>query len=177
MYTNEKRKILELFSAAAGIALAQTSLPESVLDADIRNLNGQSFRLRDGNPKVKVIFLLASWCGPCRFAAKDLNEIYKAYPKSDLDIIGLTNENPEGDYLKVKKFVCKNRIRFKVGWMNAETEKAFTHEKYPGLVPIILILDNKVQVDTKLIGYDFRKTPSKLIEVIKRILNTQDGND
>ena len=94
-----------------------------------------------------------------------------------MEIIGLTNESPKVDYLKVKKFVRKNRIRFKIGWLNAEMEKAFTHEKYPGLVPIILVLDNKAQVDTKLIGYDFRKTPTKLIEVIKRILNKQDGND
>ena len=162
--------------AFANSPRAQTSIPPSVLKSDIQSLKGESFRLGEGTSKVKIIFLLTSWCGPCRFAAKDLNQIYRAYPGSDVEIIGLTNENPLTDELKVRNFIRKNRMKFKVGWLNSEMEKVFTHEKYPGLVPIVLVLNSERQVDTKFIGYKIKVTPKKLIDTINRILNKDDGN-
>src|SRR5882724_9528998 len=161
--------LLVIISAFANTALAQTSLPPSVLKTDIRSLKGESFRLGEGNSKVKIIFLLASWCGPCRFAVKDLNQIHRAYPETDVEIVGLTNENPQTDEIKVRNFVRKNRVKFNVGWMNLEMERVFTHEKYPGLVPIIIVLNSERQVDTRLLGYKMKVTPNKLIEVVKRI--------
>jgi thiol-disulfide isomerase/thioredoxin len=167
--------LLVVSLALANSPRAQTSLPPSVLKADIQNLKGGSFRLSEGTAKVKIIFLWTSWCGPCRFAAKDLNQVYRAYPESDVEIIGLTNENPQADGLKVRNFVRKNRMKFKVGWLNSEMEKVFTREKYPGLVPIIVVLNGERQLDSKFIGYKIKVTPRKLIDIVDRIMNKDDG--
>jgi len=161
--------LILMVSAFAGTALAQTSLPADVLNTDIKDLKGESFRLTEGSSKVKIIFICASWARLCDFAAKDMNKFQKSYSKRGVAIIGLTNENPTADYVNVRKFVRRNKIKFRVGWMDAKMERTFTGEKHPGLVPMVIVLNQQHQVDSKFIGYSIRETPGKLSAVLNRL--------
>jgi peroxiredoxin len=161
--------LILIFLALSGTGLAQLSPPADVLNSDIKDLRGESFRLSEGSSKAKIIFICASWARLCDFAAKDMNKFQKSYSKRGVAIIGLTNENPTVDYVNVRKFIRRNKIKFKVGWMDAEMEKTLTDAKHPGLVPIVIVLNEQHNVDSKFIGYSIRETPSKLIAVLNRL--------
>ena len=163
-------RYLLLIVAFAPSVFAQTSVPEAVLTSNIRTVHGESFRLTDTSPHARILFICASWARLCDFAVKDMNRFKRIYAKRGVEVIGLTNQNPIKDGGAVKEFVRRNKIKFPIGWMNDEMEAAFTDRKYPGLVPIVIILDDHNRIDSKFVGYSIRETPNKIVAVLNRLI-------
>ncbi|MGH9755882.1 MAG: TlpA disulfide reductase family protein [Blastocatellia bacterium] len=104
-------------SAAPPIAL-----PESVTQANINLLNGQTIRLADYSGKVLVVDLWATWCGPCRREIPYLVKLAKEYKSRGVEVIGLTNEDPETDAELVKEFSEVFKINYPIGWADAKMQ-------------------------------------------------------
>jgi peroxiredoxin len=169
-----RRLLILLLFAVAFVpdVLGQESLPETVLNSEIRTLDGQSFRLTDTSPSAKILFVCASWARVCDFAVKDMNRFQRTYSARGVEIIGLTHESPASDEPKVRKFVRRNKIKFKIGWLNDEMEAALTDKQHPGLVPIVIILDSKQRIDSKFVGYSMWQTPNRIVAVLNRLKRT-----
>src|SRR5262249_13147860 len=76
--------------------------PPGPLDSRANNysipmLNGGSARLPDlvGNKKVVLVNFWATWCGPCRREIPELAALKKQFAGKDVEIIGLTVEEPD----------------------------------------------------------------------------------
>jgi hypothetical protein len=167
-----RRLLILLLFAVAFVpdVLGQESLPETVLNSEIRTLGGPSFRLTDTSPSAKILFICASWARVCDFAVKDMNRFERTYSARSVEIIGLTHENPANDEPKVRKFVRRNKVKFKMGWLDDKMEAALTDNKHPGLVPIVIVLDARQRMASKFLGYSIRETPNKVIAVLDRLV-------
>lgn len=67
-------------------------------------LQGGPITLADGKgSKVYVVEFWATWCPPCRVAIPHLNELYKKYKDQGLEVVAITDEDPE----YVKEFLTE----------------------------------------------------------------------
>lgn len=84
-------------------------------------LNGGGAKLNDliGKDKVVLVNFWATWCGPCGREIPDLNAIRKQFDGKEVEIIGLTVEEPE---LKdtVQAFAQQFAINYTLGFTPKE---------------------------------------------------------
>jgi thiol-disulfide isomerase/thioredoxin len=102
---------------------AAGALPEGVMQANINLLDGQTKKLADYEGKVLVVDLWATWCGPCRQEIPHLVAIAQEYKDRGVEVIGLTNEDPETDSEMVKQFSEVFKINYPIGWADVEMQK------------------------------------------------------
>ena len=97
-------------------AASTTPFAPGILETEIQGVDGKSFQLADYKGKVVVLDLWATWCGPCRVEIPHLNSIKSQYGAKGVEVIGLTNEDPETDGQKVRDFARDLKINYKLGW-------------------------------------------------------------
>ena len=166
--------LLLSFSAFAQEAAATSdSLPEKVMTQNIQSLDRTSFRLAESRGKVSIVLLWASWCGPCRFAANALNKVRGDYDNRNVEIIGLTAENPRTDRKSVRKFVRANKIGYEIGWIDQQTAVALAANH--AVIPQILVITNDGRVVKRFLGYNPmpQKTLGELNAVVDQFLTEQ----
>ena len=97
-------------------AASTTPFAQGILETEIQGVDGKAFHLADYKGKVVVLDLWATWCGPCRVEIPHLNTIKDQYGAKGVEVIGLTNEDPETDGQKVRDFARDLKINYKLGW-------------------------------------------------------------
>ncbi|HEU0173132.1 MAG TPA: TlpA disulfide reductase family protein [Blastocatellia bacterium] len=131
---------------------APPPLPESVMQANINLLDGQKTKLADYSGKVLVVDLWATWCGPCRQEIPHLVEIAKEYKGRGVEVIGLTNEDPETDAEMVKKFSEVFNINYPIGWADAEMQVALMRGRNG--IPQTFIIGRDGKVLKHFVGFN-----------------------
>jgi thiol-disulfide isomerase/thioredoxin len=101
-------------------------LSAEIMNAQIQALDGEAFRLADFNDKVIVLDLWATWCGPCRLEIPHLVELSKEYAPKNVEVIGLTTENPETHEETVRAFAKEFKINYRLGWADASLALGLT---------------------------------------------------
>jgi thiol-disulfide isomerase/thioredoxin len=133
------------------------SLPENVMQASIKMLDGQKTRLADYSGKVLIVDLWATWCGPCRQEIPHLIELAKEYKGKGVEVIGLTNEDPETDAEMVKEFSKVFNINYQIGWADAEMQSGLTRGR--AAIPQTYIIGRDGKVLRHYVGFNPRVVP------------------
>jgi thiol-disulfide isomerase/thioredoxin len=92
------------------------TVPALAWDTELQAVDGSAFRLSDYKDKVVVLDLWATWCGPCRLEIPHLVELQDEYGAKNVEVIGLTTEDPQADAGKVRDFAKEFKINYKLGW-------------------------------------------------------------
>ena len=154
---------------AAPPAAALTTLPTSVRDAQLTGIDGASFKLADYNGKVMLVNLWATWCGPCRLETPELVKLYKEFKSQGVEMVGLTNENPEIAAAKVKDFVRANGVDYRIGW--ASGEFALTLMQGRDAIPQSFVISRDGRILKRFVGFSPVQTPPLLRQAIEEALN------
>jgi thiol-disulfide isomerase/thioredoxin len=136
---------------------SNASLPENVMQASINLLDGQKTKLADYSGKVLVVDLWATWCGPCRQEIPHLVEIAKEYKSKGVEVIGLTNEDPEIHSQTVKDFSKEFNINYPIGWADEEMQIGIMQGRNG--IPQTLIIGRDGKVLRHFRGFNRRLVP------------------
>lgn len=134
-------------------ASSTAPLSENVMQANINLLDGQTTKLANYSGKVLVVDLWATWCGPCRQEIPHLVAIAKEYKDKGVEVIGLTNEDPETDSEMVKQFSEVFNINYPIGWADVEMQKGLMRAR-PGAIPQTLIIGRDGKVIKHFVGFN-----------------------
>jgi len=133
------------------------ALPENVMQASINLLDGQKTKLADYSGKVLIVDLWATWCGPCKQEIPHLVEIAKEYKDKGVEVIGLTNENPETDAEWVKQFSEAFNINYPIGWADDEMQAGLTRGR--NSIPQTFIIGRDGKIVKHFVGFSPRLIP------------------
>jgi thiol-disulfide isomerase/thioredoxin len=144
-------------ASGARSAAPPAPLAESVMQASINLLDGQKTKLSDYSGKVLVLDLWATWCGPCRQEIPHLVEIAKEYKSKGVEVIGLTNEDPEADVELVKSFSQAFNINYPIGWADVEMQMGLMRGRNG--IPQTFIIGRDGKVLKHYVGFNPRLIP------------------
>jgi thiol-disulfide isomerase/thioredoxin len=147
---------------------APPPLPENVMQANINLLDGQTTKLANYSGKVLVVDLWATWCGPCRQEIPHLVEIAKEYKGRGVEVIGLTNEDPETDAEVVKQFSEMFNINYPIGWADGEMQQGLMQGR--GAIPQTYIIGRDGKVLKRFVGFS-RDAASQMKAVLEAAIS------
>jgi glutathione peroxidase-family protein len=150
-------------------ASAMATLPATVLDAELKAVNGAPIKLANYSGKVLVINLWATWCGPCRSEIPELVKLYREFRPQGLEIVGLSTEKPEASAQGVRQVVSDFRMNYRVGWATADVALALMNNR--NAIPQSFVISRDGRVLTRFVGYNASETPLKLRKAVEEALN------
>ena len=148
-------------------AAAKDTLPASVLDAELRALDGPAFRLSDYKDKVVVLDIWATWCGPCRLEIPHLVRLSEEYGPRGVEVVGLSVEDPASAGGAVRAFAREFGINYRLGW--AEQRWTYALTRGAGTIPQTFVIGRGGRRLLHLQGYS-PQISAMLREAIDRAL-------
>lgn len=140
-----------------------SALPENVMQASINLLDGQKTKLADYSGKVLIVDLWATWCGPCKQEIPHLVKIAKEYKDKGVEVIGLTNENPETDAEGVKQFSELLNINYPIGWADDEMQAGLMRGR--NSIPQTFIIGRDGKIVKHFVGFSPRLIPQMIAAI------------
>jgi thiol-disulfide isomerase/thioredoxin len=138
-------------SASPANPASLRELPVNLMQSSIALLDGKKKRLADYTGKVLIVDLWATWCGPCRQEIPHLIEIAKEYKSKGVEVIGLTNEDPESDAQVVKDFVKQFKVNYPIGWADMQMQSGLMNGRAG--IPQTLIIGRDGRIIRHFIGF------------------------
>ncbi|HEX8176128.1 MAG TPA: TlpA disulfide reductase family protein [Pyrinomonadaceae bacterium] len=159
--------------AAAAASAPRPPLPASVLNTELKDLEGKTFKLSDYAGKVLIVNIWATWCGPCRKEIPDLIKVSNEYKARGVEVIGMTNEDPVDDEAVVKDFVAAQNIPYRIAWGNQGFEVGLSQGNVKNVVPQSFVITGDGRVVAHLTGFSQETTPQRLRQAIEQALNSR----
>jgi thiol-disulfide isomerase/thioredoxin len=88
--------------------------PSAVMQADIKALDGSTFKVADRKGQVVLLNLWATWCGPCRGEMPELIAMQNKYSDKNFKIIGLNTDDESAD--DIKDFAAQMKLNYELAW-------------------------------------------------------------
>jgi thiol-disulfide isomerase/thioredoxin len=100
-------------------------------------------KLIDPTKKTTLVFLFATWCGPCRVQIPRLNDFFSEYSQQGLDIVALdTDDESKKD---IDEFIRQNKMIYRVGLASLALQNSFVNAtRFPGIPQILVIVEGKI---------------------------------
>lgn len=155
------------------LAPPATPLPAETMNAELIALDGSKFKLSDYQGKILLVNLWATWCGPCRSEVPDLVKVSEEYKAKGVEIIGLTSEDPELDAEKVKAFVKKFNINYRIGWSNQQFAMDLMQGQVRNSIPQSFLIARDGRVLKRFVGFSPVETPPKLRQALEDAVNNK----
>lgn len=156
-------------SAAAKPAAPQlTSLPASVLDAELRSARGRSFKLSDYAGKVLVVNLWATWVAPSRMEIPELVRLQAKFWSRGVRVVGLSTEDPDESAKQLHDFVRQFGIQYKIGWVPEQVAGPLFQER--DVLPQTYVISPTGRIVKHFVGFNPTNTPLQLKAAIEEAL-------
>ena len=146
-----------------------TTLPRSVLDAQLKAVHGGSIFLSNYSGKTLVLNLWATWCAPCRTQMSSLVELHRELQSHGIEVVALSTEDPEDSAEAVREFVQDFEVPFTVGWSSSEVTVSLMQGR--DSIPQTYVISRSGRVVKRLVGFNPKMTPKQLRQAIKEALN------
>jgi thiol-disulfide isomerase/thioredoxin len=141
-------------------------LPQDILNAPIKPIDGEASTLKE-RKGVVLLYLWATWCGPCRLEIPDLTALQNQYHDRGFTVIGL-DVDPEPEKM-VKAYGQRMGINFPLAIAD---RKIF--DNLLGLSRVAAIPQAFIVANGRLVkifkGYEPNATKPKMIQVIEEAL-------
>jgi thiol-disulfide isomerase/thioredoxin len=158
-------------ATAPNAPAGSTELPAGLSEASFKTLDGSSKRLADYKGKVVIVDLWATWCGPCRQEIPHLIELANTYRDKGVEVVGLTNENPETDAQAVRAFSQQFKINYPIGWADPTMATNLMRINGRGGIPQTFVIGKDGKVKGKFVGFHPAISPPQIKAALDQAIN------
>lgn len=110
-----------------------------VAQADIKNLDGTTFKVADKKGKVILLNMWATWCGPCRAEMPALVRMQEKHRDAGFEVIGLDTDDDDS-LEEINEFAQKMKLNYTLAWADTDLQAALVNiTKFPGIPQSFLI--------------------------------------
>ena len=95
-------------------------LVSSVAQADIKNLDGSTFKVADKKGKVLLLNMWATWCGPCRAEMPALVRMQNEFRDQGFEVIGLNTDDEAVD--EINEFAKSMDLNYILAWADTKLQ-------------------------------------------------------
>ena len=143
--------------------------PAAVMQADIKDVDGKTFKLEDKKGKTILVNLWATWCGPCRSEMPELVALQDKYRAQNFEIIGLDadDETPE----QVKTFAQSMKLNYQLGYAAPRLMNDFLKVSKSGGIPQSFLIDGDGRLRGVFFGVN-QKVISDLKDSIAKVVGS-----
>ncbi len=151
--------------------IAGIEMPASVINAQLKDINGAPIKLADYSGKVVIINMWATWCGPCRIETPELVALSKEYKSRGVELIGLTTQNNDPNVEKIKEFLRANQVEYPTVYDDGSFAGQLTQlTRARSVIPQSFVVRDGYIIK-HFEGFDPRSTPAKLRQAVEQAIN------
>ncbi len=116
-------------------------LASAVAQADLKNMDGSTFKIADKKGKVLIINMWATWCGPCIAEMPAFVKMQETYGPQGFEILGLnTDDESETMMDDVNRVIKDKSINYPVVFSDSKFQVALLNiSKFNGIPQSFLV--------------------------------------
>lgn len=144
-------------------------LPEKIAAADIKMIDGSSFKLADKKGKVVLVNLWATWCSPCRAEMPELVEMHTKYADKGFEVIGLDTDQGE-TVDQIQAFAKEMNLNYPLGYADDEMFRQFVRISGLQGIPQSILVNREGKMTGVFAGGN-PETIKKMAQTVEKTVN------
>lgn len=147
--------------------------PSAIMQADIKDLDGNTFKLEDKKGKVILVNLWAIWCGPCVAEMPEFERMQEEYKDKGFEVIGLntgTEDGEEEPAENIKSFVERKKINYRMAYGDDKIFSEFDKKTRIGGIPQTMVITRDGQM-AYIAGGGGSRIVGKIKEAVEKAVN------
>ena len=147
--------------------------PSAVVQTEIKDLDGNTFKIEDKKGKVVLVNLWAIWCRPCVAEMPEFVKLQDQYKDKGFEVIGLntgTYEGQEESTENIKRFVEQRKINYLIAHGDDKIFSEFDKRTHVGGIPQSMVINREGQMSF-LVGGGGPRVVSQIKEAVENAVN------
>lgn len=143
-------------------------------DFETVDIEGNPFQLTNVSSQIILLDFFATWCGPCKQAIQDFNELYADYSRNELEIVSISPE----DNITLQNFAYNPEVN--MAWIIiSDSDDKISNSYLVHYIPHLYLVDNDSYIRYDQTGWEAESDATKLRSKIDSILTGEilNGND
>ena len=141
-------------STASGNSSSGSEYPplsQTLMQADLKSLDGSTFKLADYKGKVVVVNFWATWCIPCKKEMPELVKLQEMHKDKGFEIIGVDADEND-DAKSIKAFGEKMGLNYKLAQSEMDFYDEFRKISKKEGIPQSFIIDREGRLNGAFFG-------------------------
>ncbi len=128
------------------------AMPNEILQAEMKTLDGITFKLGDLKGKVLLVNLWATWCAPCVKEMPEIQKLNDEFKDKGFEAVGVTFINEDNSDKQVRDFLKEKKFTYTQVLSNEKTWDAMLElSKAPG-IPVNFVINKDGKIIETLVG-------------------------
>jgi len=143
--------------------------PAPAMQAEIKDIDGNSFKLEDKKGKVILVNLWAIYCAPCREEMPEFVALQDKFRDKNFEIVGLDtdeSDTPEA----IKAFAQKMKLNYQLGYADEKIMNDFLKISKFGGIPQSYLIDREGKLRGVFLGGGAANV-GKIKDSVEKVVN------